>query len=128
MKTLTTNNITISVTSKYEGAHSDPSQGKLVHSYFIKIENNGGETVQLLSREWIIKDSLLSVRQVKGEGVVGKQPIIHPGSSHQYTSWSPITSEIGQMSGRYKMKRLSDEGIFHVVIPAFTLIYPPKMN
>ncbi len=125
---MTTNNITISVISKYEGAHSDPGQGKFVHSYLIKIENQGSSAVQLLSREWLIKDTHLIVRQVKGDGVVGKQPVIRPGGSHQYTSWCPVSSEIGQMSGKYRMKRLADDQIFYVKIPAFTLAHPCKLN
>ena len=128
MKTLTTNNITVSVISKYEGAYSDPDMGKFVYSYLIKIENQGNATVQLLSREWLIKDSHLIIRQVKGDGVVGEQPIIEPGGSHEYTSWCPITSDMGQMSGKYRMKNLNDNRIFDVDIPAFALMHPSKLN
>jgi ApaG protein len=128
VKTLTTKNIKVSVISKYEPGHSAPGQAKFIHAYWIKIENQSDSAVQLLSREWLIKDSNLIIRQVSGDGVIGKQPIIESGSFHQYSSWCPITTDIGQMSGTYKMKRLVDNSTFFVEIPAFTLIYPPKLN
>jgi len=99
-----------------------------VHAYWIKIENLSNSPVQLLSREWIIKDSNLINRHIKGDGVIGKQPIIESGAFHEYSSWCPIVTNIGQMSGKYRMKRLMDGSLFDVNIPAFALIHPPKLN
>ncbi|MEE9373714.1 MAG: Co2+/Mg2+ efflux protein ApaG [Saprospiraceae bacterium] len=128
MNTLTTNNIKISVISKYEPKHSFPSKNKYVHSYWIKIENEGELTVQLLSREWLIKDANLVIREIKGDGVIGEQPIIEEGDFHQYSSWSPISAPIGQMTGRYKMRRVIDQSIFYVDVPPINMIYPPLNN
>lgn len=128
MRTLTTNNIKISVITKYEPSHSRPGQSQYAHSYWIKIENQGHVPVQLLSREWLIKDSKLTIKKVEGDGVIGQQPIIDPGSYHQYSSWCPITSDIGRMSGKYKMVRLPDEKVFYVDVPPINMIYPPVLN
>lgn len=128
MKALTTNNIKVSVIARYEPEHSAPGQNKYVHTYWIKIENKSETAVQLLSREWLILDSNLTVRKIKGDGVIGKQPVIESGGFHQYSSWSPITTDIGKMSGKYRMKNLLDNSIFYVDIPSFSLVHPPKLN
>jgi len=99
-----------------------------VHSYWIKIENKGETAVQLLSREWLIKDVNLLIKEVQGDGVIGLQPIIESGAFHQYSSWCPVSAPIGQMTGRYKMKRMVDNKIFYVEVPAINLIHPPKLN
>ena len=128
MNTLTTNNIKISVVSRYEADQSFPGKGKYAYSYWIKIENKGDLAVQLLSREWLIKDANLMIREVKGDGVIGKQPIIEAGESHQYSSWCPVSAPVGQMSGRYKMKRMIDDSLFYVEVPIIPMIYPPIKN
>ena len=128
MNTLTTNNIKISVVSRYEADQSFPGKGKYAYSYWIKIENKGDLAVQLLSREWLIKDANLMIREVKGDGVIGKQPIIEAGESHQYSSWCPVSATVGQMSGRYKMKRMIDDSLFYVEVPIIPMVYPPIKN
>ena len=99
-----------------------------MHSYWIKIENKGDFAVQLISREWIIKDANLMIKEVRGDGVIGLQPIIHPGAFHQYSSWCPVSAPVGQMTGKYKMTRLSDDHVFYVDVPALNLIYPPTLS
>lgn len=128
MNTLTTHNIKISVISNYEKQHSHPDDNKYVYSYWIKIENQGNLDVQLLSREWNIKDSNLMEREVKGDGVIGRQPIIEAGSFHQYSSWCPVSSPLGQMSGRYKMRRVVDDHLFYVEVPKILFTYPPLLS
>ena len=128
MNTLTTNNIKVSVISRYEPEQSYPGKAKYVYSYWIKIENKGDLAVQLLSREWLIKDSNLMIREVKGDGVIGQQPIIEGGGFHQYSSWCPVSSPVGQMTGKYKMKRMLDDSIFYVDVPTIPMIYPPIKN
>jgi len=127
MNTLTTHNIKVSVISRYESGHSHTDHNKFVHSYWIKIENKGDLDVQLLSREWHISDSRLMVREVQGEGVIGQQPIIASGSFHQYSSWCPVSSPIGKMTGRYKMRRMIDDHIFYVEVPKILFVYPPLL-
>ena len=121
MDILITKNIKISVQPHYMDKHSSPEERKFLFTYDICIENLGSEKVQLLKRFWRIVDGTFQVKQVFGDGVIGKQPILDSGESHCYSSWSPIQSPIGKMSGYYLMKRLSDDTVFRVKIPDFTL-------
>ena len=127
MKTCITNGIKVSVVSKFEPAHSSRKDGKYVHSYSIAIENKSNETVQLLSRHWIIVDSDLNIREVKGEGVVGQQPVLRPGESHQYSSWCPLATDLGKMQGTYQMIT-GDDHHFDVVVPSFILCDNARLN
>ena len=128
MQTLITNGIKISVRPRYEPMHSNPLDGKFLYSYHITIENLSEFTVQLMRRYWCIMDSNGTKREVQGDGVIGKQPVLQPGQIHEYSSWSPLMTGIGKMSGHYIMRRVKDEGIFHVKIPAFSLIAPFVLN
>jgi len=121
LTTCITNGIKVSVTSRYEEQHSHPAHGNHVHSYHIIIENNSDETVQLLTRHWIIMDSELNIKEVRGEGVIGEQPVISPGESHSYSSWTPLKTAIGKMSGSYQMRKLSNHEMFDVRVPVFVL-------
>lgn len=124
----TTRGIRIEVISKYESHHSLPAQEKFVHSYQITIRNTGRDTVQLLRRHWIITDSSATIREVKGDGVIGLQPIIESNQSHTYTSWCPLNSEVGKMSGSYTMINLVTNEYFEVVVPEFPLIADYVLN
>jgi len=116
----TTENITITVQPMYLDGQSDLMARKFVFAYFIRIENNGLEEVQLLRRHWIIRDSAGDVKEVEGEGVVGKQPIILPGGAHEYNSYCVLETFEGTMEGNYQMIRPDGE-IFYVVVPRFVL-------
>lgn len=126
--TCTTNGITVSVISRYETEHSNPGYGKYVHSYTITIENKSNTTVQLISRHWIIMDSHLNVREVRGEGVVGEQPVLAPGGTHTYSSWSPLSTPIGKMTGSFQMIRTVDNEKFDVRVPVFLLVNSALYN
>ena len=128
METLITNGIRVSVETQYQPTYSRPLELKFIFSYHITIENLSSETVQLLRREWEIFDSNGVIRKVEGEGVIGKQPVLAPGESHQYASWSPLTTEMGKMSGVYIFRRDVDNHEFRVDIPDFRLIAPFKLN
>ena len=128
MGTAITNGIRISVFPEYMEAASKPSHGKHLFSYQIEIENVGDQAVQLLSRHWYILDSFCHSREVQGEGVVGQQPILHPGQLHTYKSWCPLESDIGLMFGFYKMQILDTVETFEVRIPEFTLCSSAKLN
>ena len=116
----TTEKITITVRPMYLDGQSDLMARKFVFAYFIRIENNGGEKVQLLRRHWFIQDSVGDVKEVEGEGVVGKQPVIAPGGAHEYNSYCVLETFEGTMEGTYQMLRRNGE-IFYVVVPRFTL-------
>lgn len=128
METLITNGIKVSVETFYQPSYSQPVEMKYVFSYHITIENMSSQTVQLLRREWLIFDSNGTVRTVEGEGVIGRQPVLAPGESHQYASWSPLMTEMGKMTGSYIFRRDTDGREFRVNIPEFQLIAPFKMN
>ncbi len=128
MTTCITKGIRVSVSNRYEAQHSNPAQGLHIHSYHIVIENNSDETVQLLTRHWIIMDSDLNIKEVRGEGVIGEQPIIAPGGSHSYSSWTPLKTTMGKMSGSYQMMKLSDHEKFDVRVPIFNLTNDSILN
>ena len=123
-----TRDIDIRVESKFEAVHSDPKVDQYVFSYHIRIHNHSSNSVQLLSRHWYIFDSNGQYKEVKGEGVIGIQPIIPPGESHEYKSYSNLKTDIGMMWGTYLMKKLHNNQLFEAQIPEFQLITPSRMN
>lgn len=128
MNTCITNGIEISVVSRYEARHSNTKDERHVFSYKIEIVNKSDYTVQLLQRHWFITDSNCNKREVKGDGVVGEQPVLHPGESHEYTSWCPFNSEIGIMRGYFTMQREIDGDLIEVRVPDFTMCTTPRLN
>lgn len=128
MATKTTKNIEINVETFYNEAHSRPREGKHIFAYRITIRNKGNHTVQLLRRHWQIIDFLGEREEVEGAGVVGQQPVLSPGETHQYVSWCPLKSDMGKMVGTYLMKRLPEEDTFLVEIPAFLLMANYRKN
>lgn len=128
MDTLITNDVRISVEAFYQPNYSKPDVGEFVFAYRITIENLNSFTVQLLRRHWHIFDSAGERREVEGEGVIGKQPILQPGGVHQYASWSNLSSEIGSMQGTYQFRRTDTDEMFDVDIPQFRLITPYRLN
>lgn len=121
-ETKTTDGITVRIASYYEEGSSRPLNQYFAFSYVVEIENNSHFEVQLMSRYWLIKDANKDTKEVKGPGVIGKQPIIKPGEMHHYSSWSPLATPIGKMTGYYTMKRLMDGSTFKAYIPEFQLI------
>lgn len=116
----TTEHIRVSVRPLYIESESNVLSRKFVFAYFIKIENLGSDTVQLLRRHWFITHDTGKVEEVEGEGVIGKQPVIHPGESHEYNSFCILESLEGFMEGTYLMKR-SNNQTFYITIPRFVL-------
>ncbi|TVR78446.1 MAG: Co2+/Mg2+ efflux protein ApaG [Chitinophagaceae bacterium] len=123
-----TEGIKVSVISRFKEDLSNIQEGEYLFTYHVTIENLSNYTIKLLKRHWIIFDSGSVVREVKGEGVVGRQPIIEPGQSHRYVSGCNLNSEIGSISGLYLMEKLSDGKQFNVIVPQFKLICPYKLN
>ncbi|MEX0619499.1 MAG: Co2+/Mg2+ efflux protein ApaG [Pseudohongiellaceae bacterium] len=115
--------IDIKVTSRYLKEHSDPPNRRFAFAYSVDIVNRGDVGVKLINRHWQIRDDNNHVEEVKGEGVVGQQPVIEPGQTFHYTSGAIIATEFGTMQGSYEMVR--QDGVkFETPIPAFLLSRP----
>lgn len=117
--------IEVLVQAEYAPEHSQP--GRLVFVYTITILNHSEQTVQLLEREWTIREASGEVTEVQGEGVVGEQPILEPGQGFRYSSFCPIATPPGQMEGFYTFENGIGER-FKVAIPAFVLRLPGTLN
>lgn len=114
------NSIRVTVRPVYLKDRSDPAAQHYVFAYFVRIENVGTASVQLLSRRWLIHDEAGEDTEVVGDGVVGEQPTIAPGTVHEYQSFSILKSGEGYMEGEYFFVR-SDETSFAAEIPRFVL-------
>lgn len=128
MLTNTSNGVRISVETFYQPEYSQPMNHEYMFAYRITITNESEYTVKLISRYWSVFDSNGVYREVEGEGVVGQQPVLEPGQSHQYVSGSHLRTEIGKMKGYYVMERVVDGKLFKVGIPEFQLLAPFKLN
>ena len=102
---------------------SSPPDSQYVWAYHVKIQNSGGETVQLVTRYWRITDAFGRVQEVRGPGVVGEQPLLHPGESFQYTSNCELSTSTGIMKGTYQMVT-EDGDRFDAQIAPFALHEP----
>jgi ApaG protein len=120
-------NIRVSVETKYTPERSQTARGVYSFQYNIQIKNEGSKTVQLISRHWVITDAHGEIEEVRGPGVVGKQPILRPGESFEYVSRCPLRTPFGSMYGSYQMTS-SDGEEFDVDIPAFALRDPKNMQ
>ena len=103
--------------------HSNPHENKWFFLYTVRLTNEGRETVQLISRHWIITDAMGAVKEVRGPGVIGKQPVLGPGESFEYTSGCDLRTPFGSMRGTYHMVTDEQER-FDIDIPVFTLTEP----
>ena len=119
----TTRGIQVSVEPQYLPDQSSPEDHRYVWAYTVRIENQGAETVQLINRYWRITDALGTSHEVRGEGVVGEQPVLIPGDAFEYTSGTPLATPSGMMMGAYEMET-QDGNYFDVTVPAFSLDSP----
>ena len=118
-----TDNILVEVSTMYLAEHSNPTMQKWIFAYKVHIHNQSQQTVQLLRRHWIITNGFGDVEHVKGDGVIGKQPILHPDEKHEYISGCPLSTSMGSMKGSYQMRNEQGE-LFDVLIPEFLLAAP----
>ncbi|MDB5406421.1 MAG: apaG [Rhodospirillales bacterium] len=118
-----TRSIKVTVKPFYLEDQSSPTENHYVWAYQVRIENTGGETVQLRRRHWRITDGMGRLQEVRGPGVVGEQPVLAPGETFEYTSGTPLTTPSGIMMGTYEMETHGGES-FEVAIPAFSLDSP----
>ena len=119
--------ISISVSTQYIEAESNPDANRYIFAYTITIKNEGEIAAKLLSRHWIITDANNRVQEVKGKGVVGEQPYLRSGESFQYTSGTMLETPVGSMQGSYQMVADNDEH-FDAVIEPFTLALQRILN
>jgi ApaG protein len=122
-----TRGIRVSVRARFSEQNSDAQARQWVFLYTITIRNESSVRVQLLTRHWIITDANGEVDEVKGPGVVGKQPILEPGQGFEYTSACPLKTPFGSMHGTYQMLGAGNE-TFDVQIAAFPLRMPGTMQ
>ena len=115
-----TRNIEVTVTPEYLADRSSPDSGEYFWAYTIEITNKGSETVQLKTRHWRITDGMGRKQEVRGPGVVGKEPVLKPGESFEYTSGVPLPTPSGFMTGSYGMVSAGGER-FDIAIPTFSL-------
>ncbi len=119
--------IDVSVATRYLPAQSQPEQNRYAFAYTVTIENKGQLPAQLLSRHWIITDGDGQVQEVRGDGVIGEQPLIAPGQRHVYTSGTLMATRVGSMQGSYAM--LAEDGRqFEAVIAPFRLAVPGALH
>ena len=112
-----TDHVRVEAIARHTRENSLPNQGKWMFQYTIRITNQGTETVQLISRHWIICDALERIEEVKGQGVVGVQPTLAPGESFKYSSWCPLETPTGVMRGTYHMVRADGTGLDIEIAP-----------
>jgi ApaG protein len=120
MSEAVTKGVRVEVLCRYAPENSKPLLREWVFQYTVRITNQSDETVQLISRHWIITDGLEHVEEVKGPGVVGEQPVLAPGESYKYSSWCPLPTPSGMMRGTYQMVRTNGEH-FDIEIAPFAL-------
>ena len=127
--------VEINVVTTYLPSHSSPEDSQYTFAYTVTISNASDQPVQLLSRHWIITDADNDVHEVRGDGVVGEQPVIQPQDSFRYTSGATLNTPLGYMQGSYFMVVREPMDIdtqelptFEVPIRAFSLHTPTALN
>jgi ApaG protein len=113
--------------ARFEAEQSDPEENRYVFSYRIRITNRGTEPAQLISRHWVITDADGKVQEVRGQGVIGEQPVVQPGESFEYSSGSILETPFGTMRGSYQMQA-ADGARFNADIPEFILSGPRMLH
>jgi len=119
--------IAVSATPQYIAEQSDPANDTYVFAYTIAIENVGTVAAQLVSRHWIITDATGEVQEVRGLGVVGRQPLLQPGEKFVYTSGCQLDTPVGTMRGSYQLTAVDGQQ-FEARIPEFTLAVPHVLH
>ena len=121
-------NIKINVEAFFLENKSDIEKSVYFFMYKVTISNQTDKTIQLLSRHWDICDANGDINIIEGEGVIGEQPIMKPGSSFQYNSFCPLKTEFGKMSGFYIFEEEGTKKVFKGLIPEFSLVVPTRIN
>ena len=119
--------INVTVRVNYLSEQSDEADNRFVFAYTINLTNIGHATAKLISRHWVITDGNRHVQEVRGQGVVGEQPVLKPGQSFEYTSGTVLSTQVGTMSGSYQMVA-EDDTQFDALIPQFVLSVPRVLH
>lgn len=127
MFTKTTKGVKVTAIPHFLPEHSAPEDDHFVWAYTIELENYGAEQVQLISRHWKITDAQGLTQEVRGPGVIGKQPVLKPGETFRYTSGTALGAPSGVMMGEYEMVNLKGEH-FQIDVPPFSLDSPYQMG
>ena len=128
MKRKRSEGVTVNAQTYYQPEYSNPGNNEFMFAYRITIKNNSTFPVNLISRHWYIFDSNGALREVEGDGVIGVQPVLNPGTSYQYISGCNLRTEMGKMHGTYLFENLQKKKTFTALIPAFEMIAPLKLN
>lgn len=128
MVTQITKGIKVSVKTSFEGTYFKNHKLHFAFGYEVTIENQGKDSVQLMSRHWDILDSLNNAEVVDGEGVIGKKPVIKPGETYTYNSGCLLASPLGAMKGFFDMINFTTTKKFRVIVPTFRLNAPFAIN
>ena len=119
----TTRGLVVRVSVSFLAEQSEPQRSRWFWAYHIRLENEGHQAVQLISRHWIITDGRGGRHEVRGDGVVGEQPMIEPGGAYDYVSGCPLQTPTGAMEGTFQM--VTADGVpFDAAIPRFPLVAP----
>ena len=115
--------VRVVVTSTYRPERSDAKLDKHCFAYNVRITNEAdsstGNSIQLVSRRFEIQTVGSTTKDVvQGPGVTGRQPVLRPGESFEYTSTAPLsvrpmldrTKVVARMSGEYNFVKLADDG------------------
>ncbi|OLS64495.1 Co2+/Mg2+ efflux protein ApaG [Pseudomonas putida] len=119
--------VDVSVVTRFLPEQSQPEANRFAFAYTITVSNNGSVAAKLMSRHWLITDGNGKVEEVRGDGVVGEQPLIAPGQSHTYSSGAVIATKVGTMQGSYQMFA-QDGKRFDAVIAPFRLAMPGALH
>lgn len=123
-----TRGVHVFVRSRYVPEHSRPDQGQWLFAYTVRIRNDSEDTVQLVTRHWVITDATGEEREVRGAGVVGVQPTLEPGQAFEYSSFCPLPTPVGSMHGSFQMVVQTAGDRFDAEVAPFTLSEPMAYN
>lgn len=119
--------VDVSVVTRFLPEQSNPENEQFAFAYTITVSNNGALAAKLISRHWVITHGSGKVEEVRGDGVVGQQPLIAPGQSHTYSSGAVLSSKVGTMQGSYQM--FAEDGVrFEAMIAPFRLAVPGALH
>ncbi len=121
------NNIQVNVQTRYIEDQSNPEKNYYIFAYTVTIVNKGQQRAKLLTRHWVITDSNHKIQEVRGDGVIGEQPVLKPGEQFVYTSGTMLETSVGTMKGSYQME--ADDGFqFDATIEEFVLSTPRVLH
>ena len=125
--TTSTQPIMITVITEYLTEQSQPEENRYAFAYHITIKNQSVRSAKILTRHWIIVDANQERKEVHGEGIVGKRPIILSGDKYEYTSAVVLDTPVGTMEGSYQL--VDDGGVtFNAPIQLFLLSIPHAVH